>query len=298
MPTQGLELKKAKIQKMSIWNSASKKTSHQENNQMLYNIKICTAFLLLITFLSIIIPITWPMRYYDTHLLFKNTAPCLNYLFGSDDLGRDMFVRIWVGTRISLFVGIVAALIDILIGVIYGAISALAGNKVDEKMMRICDIFYSIPRMLVIILFTTLLDKGIATIIIAMSITGWIPMARIIRAEILQIKNENFITHAKMIGASNFRLLFKYLLKNNLATIITTLTLTIPIAIFTEAFLSFLGLGVQAPIASLGTMAADGLSALSYYPWRLFFPAAFIVLIMLVCNVLGDSLHKYYKERS
>jgi oligopeptide transport system permease protein len=226
----------------------------------------------------------------------KNAAPCSKFWFGSDDLGRDIFIRIWIGVRISLFIGLAGALIDIVIGVIYGASSALFGGRVDEKMMRLCDIFFSIPRMLVIILFTTLMEKGVTTIILAMSITGWIPMARIIRAEILQIKGECFVTHAVMIGASFKRILFKYLLANSLATIVTTLTLTIPAAIFAEAFLSFLGLGVQAPIASLGTMAADGLSGLNYYPWRLGFPALVICLIMLTFNILGDSLNKYYKE--
>lgn len=252
--------------------------------------------LLALTIFSIILPIFWPMHYFETNLAMKNQAPCAMYWFGSDELGRDIFVRVCIGVRISLFIGLMAALIDIVIGVIYGASSALLGGKIDEKMMRLCDIFFSIPRMLVIILFTTLLDKGISTIILAMSITGWIPMARIIRGEILQIKNEHYVTHAIMIGASFKRILFKYLLANSLGTIITTLTLTIPAAIFAEAFLSFLGLGVQAPIASLGTMAADGLSGLNYYPWRLAFPASIICLIMFIFNILGDSLHKYFKE--
>lgn len=289
-------MKKLNILQTSRWQFFKKKKAYNERQKALLCIKISAGFLILLAFLSLIIPTFWLHHYYETNLLMKNTPPCLKYLFGSDDLGRDIFVRIWIGARISLFIGVIAALIDVCIGVVYGAISALIGNKTDERMMRICDIFYSIPRMLVIILFTTLLDKGITTIILAMSVTGWIPMARILRAEILQIKNENFITHAKMIGASNLRILFKYLLRNSLPTIITTLTLTIPAAIFTEAFLSFLGLGVQAPVASLGTMAADGLSALSYYPWRLFFPATLICLTMLLFNTLGDSINKFYKE--
>ena len=289
-------MRKTNILQAPIFKLLKNRYSLSEKRRAIMGIKISSFFLILLCLLSLIMPVICSVRYFETNLLMKNTAPCLKFLFGSDDLGRDIFVRIWIGARISLFIGVVAALIDICIGVIYGAISALIGHKTDEKMMRICDIFYSIPRMLVIILFTTLLDKGITTIILAMSITGWIPMARILRAEILQIKNENYVTHAKMIGASNTRILFKYLLRNSLATIITTLTLTIPAAIFTEAFLSFLGLGVQAPVASLGTMAADGLSALSYYPWRIFFPAAFICLTMLAFNILGDSLNKYYRE--
>ncbi len=237
------------------------------------------------------------VTYYDTNLSLKNTPPCKRFMFGSDELGRSIFVRSCWGARISLFIGISAALIDMIIGVFYGGIAAIFGKKVDEIMMRIADMLNSLPHLLIVILLTVIIDQGILSIIIAMTLTGWINMARITRAQILSLKEHEFITAAKSMGASKYRLLLKHLFPNCLGTIITTVTLTIPHAIFTEAFLSFLGLGVQAPFASWGTMASDGLPAMSFYPWRLFFPAAFISLTMLAFNMLGDGMRDAFDPR-
>ena len=248
------------------------------------------AFLIFLLFMAIFAPMATPYTYYETHLQLKNQPPSLNFLFGTDELGRDLFTRIWWGARISLFVGIIAAIIDMVIGVFYGACSGLKGGKTDEIMMRFADILYSLPYLLVVILLMVIMGSGISTIILAMTITGWINMARIVRAQIMQLKELDFIVAAKSLGASTLRILTIHLIPNTMGSIITTMTLTIPAAIFTEAFLSFLGLGVQAPIASWGTMASDGLSALRYYPWRLFFPAGFISLTMLSFNLLGDGL--------
>lgn len=247
-------------------------------------------FLCLLIFLSIIGPYISSYTYYETHLHQKNLKPCKMYWFGTDELGRDLFTRIWWGARISLFVGISAAIIDMIIGVFYGAFAGLWGGKIDEAMMRFADILYSLPYLLIVILLMVVMGPGILTIIIAMTITGWINMSRIVRAQILQLKNQDFILAARSLGAGSCRILIKHLIPNTLGSVITTMTLTIPAAIFTEAFLSFLGLGVQAPIASWGTMASDGLSALRYYPWRLFFPASFISMTMLSFNLLGDGL--------
>lgn len=156
--------------------------------------------------------------------------------------------------------------------------------------MRCADILYSIPYLLVVILLMVVIGPGIMTIILALTITGWINMARIVRAQVLQVKAQDFVTAAVALGATRKRILFYHLIPNSLGPILVTLTLTVPAAIFAEAFLSFLGLGVQAPIASLGTMANDGLAALRYYPWRLFFPATIITLTMLGFNLLGDGL--------
>ncbi|MBM3201289.1 MAG: ABC transporter permease [Chlamydiae bacterium] len=256
-----------------------------------------------ITILSILIlgaivcPMLTKATYYETHLALKNKAPCLEHLFGTDELGRSMFARIWWGARISLFIGITAALIDMVIGVFYGAFSGLMGGKIDDIMMRIVDVFQAIPNLLMVILLMVILGQGIFTIIIAMTITGWLNMARIVRAQILSLKNQDFVTAAYGIGASHLWILTKHLIPSCSGSIITTVTLTIPAAIFTEAFLSFLGLGVQAPIASWGTMASDGLSALSYFPWRLFFPAFFISITMLAFNLLGDGLRDIFDPR-
>jgi len=251
-----------------------------------------TALILLLTlfFLAIVAPFVSSYTYYETHLPLKNTSPNLTFWFGTDELGRDLFTRCWWGARISFFVGISASLIDLVVGVLYGAIAAFAGGRIQEWMMRFADILYAIPYLLVVILLMVVIGSGVTTIIIALTITGWINMARIVRSQVLQVKSQDFVTAAIALGASNTRILLKHLIPNSLGPILVTLTLTVPSAIFAEAFLSFLGLGVQAPIASLGTMANDGLSALRYYPWRLFFPATLICITMLSFNILGDGL--------
>lgn len=246
--------------------------------------------LLFLIVMAIFAPLVSSYSYSDIQLELKNTPPGAQFWFGSDELGRDMFTRIWWGARISLFVGITAATIDMIIGVLWGSIAAYRGGKVEEIMMRICDILHAIPYLLVVILLTVIRGGGIATILIAMTMTGWINMARICRSQILQLKNQDYVQAAIGFGASSTRILFRHLLPNAIGPIIVAMTLTIPTAIFTEAFLSFLGLGIQAPAASWGVMLNDGLSAMRYYPWRLFFPAIMITLTMLSFNLLGNSL--------
>ncbi len=247
-------------------------------------------FLSLLMIMAIFGPLLSSHTYYETQLPLKNQTPSLQYWFGTDELGRDIFTRIWWGARISLLVGISASVLDLLIGVIYGAICGFFGGKIDELMMRVADILSTIPYLLVVILLMVVVGPGLLSIIIALSITGWIGMARIVRGQVLQLKEFDYVTAARALGANSSWILSKHLIPNTTPSIIVTLTLSIPTAIFAEAFLSFLGLGVQAPIASWGTMANDGLPALRYYPWRLFFPAAFISVTMLSFNLLGDAL--------
>ena len=259
---------------------------------------VCGLILLVIFIvMAIFVPILSPYTYYETHLSVKNTPPCTTYWFGTDELGRDLFTRIWWGARISLFVGVMAAVIDMVIGVLYGACAATFGGKVEEVMMRLADIFYSLPHLLIVILLMVVMKSGLFTILLALTITGWINMARIIRGQILQIKNNDFVMAAYMLGANHMRVLFRHFIPNCIGPIVTTMTLTIPGAIFSEAFLSFLGLGVQAPLASWGTMASDGLVALRYYPWRLLFPAGFISFTMLSFNLLGDGVRDSFDPR-
>lgn len=240
--------------------------------------------------MAIIGPSINDFTYSQQNLAQKNLPPSSEYWFGSDNFGRDLFTRTWYGARISLFIGITAALIDLIIGVIWGGIAGYYGGKVDEVMMRFCDILYGLPYILVVVLLMVVLGQGIFTIIIAMTVTGWVGMARIVRGEVLKLKEQEYVLASLAIGSNFGRVLFKHLIPNALGPILVTLTLTIPSAIFTEAFLSFLGLGVQAPIASWGTMTSDGLDSLRYYPWLLFFPATFISITMLAFNVLGDGL--------
>jgi len=253
--------------------------------------------LTLLLFMAIIGPLISPYTYYETQLPLKNESPNSTFWFGTDELGRDLFTRCWWGARISLFVGVTASFVDLVIGVLFGAIAGLLGGKREEWMMRFADILYAIPYLLVVILLMVIIGPGIMTIILALTITGWINMARIVRSQILQIKQQDYVRAAFALGASRRRVLLRHLIPNAMGPIIVTLTLTIPSAIFAEAFLSFLGLGVQAPIASWGTMANDGLPALRYYPWRLFFPAVFISLTMLSFNLLGDGLRDAFDPR-
>ncbi len=248
---------------------------------------------LLIVFimLAITVPFLSSYSYYDVNLSIKNQPPSPNHWFGTDDLGRDIFVRIWYGARISFFVGIAAACIDLVIGALWGGIAALAGGKLDEIMMRFVDILSALPSLLITITLIVALGSGLHTIIIALSVLGWFTMARIVRGQLLKIKQQEYVLAARALGANFWRILFRHLFPNAVGPILVTLTLTIPSAIFTEAFLSYLGLGVQAPIASWGTMANEGLPAMEYYPWRLWVPATFISLTLLAFHIIGDGLN-------
>ncbi|MFC3419531.1 ABC transporter permease [Salinicoccus hispanicus] len=219
-----------------------------------------------------------------------NTSPNGTYWFGTDDLGRDIFTRVWVGARISIFIGFAAAIIDLIVGVAWGSIAGLKGGRTDEIMMRIADILTAIPYLLVVIILLVVMQPGLIPMIIALSLTGWVNMARITRSEILKLKNQEYVLAARTLGAKNMHLIRKHLLPNALGAILVTMTLTIPNAIFTEAFLSYLGLGVPAPLASWGTMANDGYPALTNAPWRLFFPALLISLTIFAFNAIGDGL--------
>ncbi len=275
----------------SYWQDAWKRL---KTNRLAITGIVLIALLIL---MALIGPWLTPYTYYETHLPLKNLPPSATFWFGTDELGRDLFTRVWWGARISLFVGISASIIDLLIGVCYGAIAALMRGRIEEVMMRLADILSSIPYLLVVILLMVIIGGGLTSIILALTIIGWIGMARMVRAQILTLREQDFVLAAKALGASRRRLLFIHLIPNCMGPIIVTLTLTIPGAIFAEAFLSFLGLGVQAPIASWGTMASDGLPALRYYPWRLFFPAGFISLTMLCFNLVGDALRDAFDPK-
>ncbi|WP_175989377.1 ABC transporter permease [Bacillus sp. Marseille-Q1617] len=248
-------------------------------------------FLILLIFMAVMGPIISPHDVTKQTLASQNLPPSSQHWFGTDDLGRDVFTRTWYGARISLFVGFMAALIDFVIGIIYGGVAGYKGGKTDSVMMRIVEILYGLPYLLVVILLMVVMGPGLSTIIVALTVTGWIGMARIVRGQVLQIKNYEFILASKTFGTKTARIIRKNLLPNTMGPIIVQMTLTVPSAIFAEAFLSFLGLGIQAPYASWGVMANDGLSTiLSGYWWRLFFPALFISLTMFSFNVLGDGL--------
>ena len=192
-----------------------------------------------IAFMAIVGPFFSPFSYHETHLPLKNLPPSLKFWFGTDELGRDIFCRIWWGARISLCVGISAALIDMTIGVLIGSLAGFFGKKYDEILMRLADIVHSIPYLLVVILLAVMIGSGMTSILIALTITGWIPMARIVRGQIMQLKNLDYAEAAYALGAGPLRILFRHLLPNISGQVITTMTFTIPAAIFAESFLSF-----------------------------------------------------------
>ena len=246
--------------------------------------------LILLIFMAIFGPLISGYDYRTNDLANKNLPPSAEHWFGTDELGRDVFTRTWEGARISIFIGIAAALIDLTIGVLWGGIAGYKGGRVDEIMMRIADILYGIPYLLVVILLMVVFGQSVGTMILAMTITGWVNMARIVRGQFLLLKEQEYVLAARTLGASTRRIMAKHLVPNAVGPILITMTLTIPSAIFTEAFLSFLGLGLNPPLASWGTMASDGLPALRFYPWRLLFPATFICLTIFAFNVIGDGL--------
>lgn len=228
---------------------------------------------------------------YDAQdFMVANEPPSWEHLFGTDMFGRDLFVRVLYGARISLAVGLVASFINLTIGVIYGGIAGFLGGRIDNFMMRLVDVIYSIPMIIYVILLMVIVGPGLKSIFITLGIAYWASMARIVRSEVMRLRNEEFVMAARVLGASNRRMLLRHLIPNAMGPILVTLTFSIPTAIFSEAFLSFVGLGVSAPMASWGVLSNDAIGTLAIYPWQLFFPAAAISITILAFNFLGDGL--------
>jgi len=252
-----------------------------------------TGLFLLIFF--IIMSIVGPMMVvpdaaYTNDLMNTHLPMSSEHWFGTDALGRDIWARIWVGARVSLAIGFAAAFLDTLIGVVVGGIAGYMGGKVDMLIMRFIDIMISIPSMIIIVLIMVIVGRGVVPLILSFAVTGWLGMARLVRGQVLQLKEQEFVMVARTMGADAKRIIFKHLIPNSLGVIIVNLTMCIPQAIFTEAFLSFIGLGVAPPTPSWGILASDGASVLRAYPSELLVPAILISLTMLSLNLLGDGL--------
>lgn len=220
----------------------------------------------------------------------QSTMRNASYLLGTDSLGRDILTRLMYGVRVSLMVAFVAAAVNMVIGILYGGISGYLGGNADTVMMRVVDIINTIPLTLYVILIMVLLGSGLQSIIIALGSVYWVDMARVVRGQVLSLKQQEFVLAAKTIGSSAKTILFQHLIPNAMGSILVTVTMLIPSAIFMEAFLSFLGIGLQPPLASLGTMCNDASANLRTCPYQLFIPALVICLIMFAFNFVGDGL--------
>lgn len=212
------------------------------------------------------------------------------YWFGTDSLGRDIWTRIWVGARVSLFIALLAAFFDLVIGVTYGGVSAYYGGKVDLVMQRIIEIITGIPSIVVVTLFMLIFKPGIMSISMAMAVSGWTGMARVVRSHVLRLKDQEFVLASRTLGASDIRLIIKHLFPNIIGPIVVMIMFSLPSAIFYEAFLSFIGLGLQPPMASLGVLINEGFLALQNYPYMMFIPATVLCVLILSLNLLADGL--------
>lgn len=242
---------------------------------------------------SAILPHWWPGNLYsysDQNLDQISQPPNILHWAGTDDLGRDEFVRLWSGARLSLTIGIVGALVNLVIGVAYGGIAGYFGGSVDDVLMRILEILATIPYMIMVILLMLVFGPGVSSLILALVIAGWLGVARIVRGQVFQLKEQEFILAARVLGADSWRIIVRHLVPNVIGPIIIWLTLAIPGLIFAEAFLSFVGLGVPMPYASWGTLANNGSQLMRVFPWLLIFPAVAIGLTMLAFNLFGDGL--------
>jgi oligopeptide transport system permease protein len=250
---------------------------------------ISLAFLIFMACVAVAGPLLYP-HYRENNLEKTFTQPNSVFWFGTDELGRDQFSRVLRGARVSLFIGISVSIICLIVGIIYGGLSGYLGGWVDDVLMRIIDILITIPDMIILILLLVVLKPGIGTLILAMSITGWTAMARLVRGQVLQIKESDFVLVSKIIGSSTFRIIIKHLIPNAVGIIIVRLMMSIPAVIFSEAFLSFIGLGVRVPEASWGNLAEGGALQFPNHLYMFFIPAAFIGLTMLAFNLFGDGL--------
>ena len=237
-----------------------------------------------------ILEIMWGYDAHTQNLAYGPQPPSLQHPFGTDFYGRDLLVRVLTGARVSLSVGVLAALVAASIGTIYGAVSSYNGGLVDSFMMRIVDILYALPYMFLVIILVTILGKSLLLLFLALGAVGWLLTARVVRGQVMSLKEQDFVLAARSLGTTSRGIIFRHLIPNTLGPVIVTFTLTVPSMILQEAFLSFLGLGVQPPQPSLGSLINDGANQMLVFWWTLVFPGGIMAIMLFALNFLGDGI--------
>ena len=255
-------------------------------------------FLIVMILLAIIVPQVAPYKFDTQDMANRNAMPSLQHLFGTDKLGRDIFVRVMYGARVSLAIGFSTAAINLVIGILYGGISGYVGGRVDMIMMRIVDIIYAVPSLIYVVLILLVFGDSVGSMMLAICLTSWIGMARQVRTQIMSLKEMEFSLAAKVIGASNSRILIRHLVINALGPIIVSLTMMVPGAIFTEASLSFVGIGLNPAIPSWGKLANDCRQLIFTQPLQVLWPVAAISLTILALNFVGDGIGEAFQART
>lgn len=258
------------------------------------NQQLRTGMVILILFLvcAVVVPIFSSYNFYQNDLDLGPVSPNTGHLFGTDDLGRDLLVRCMWGLRISLLIGICATSVSIFIGVVYGAAAGYLGGKTDTVMMRIVDMLYAYPFIFFVIILMVVFGRNIFLLFAALGAVQWLTIARIVRGQVLSLKNRDFIKAARISGCSTLKIIFRHLIPNCFGPIIIYTALTVPTIIMEESFLSFLGLGVQAPMASLGSLISDGVEYMETGSWILIFPGAILCLVLFSLNYIAEGLRK------
>ncbi|MBL4828708.1 MAG: oligopeptide ABC transporter permease OppC [Aliivibrio sp.] len=272
------------IEGRSLWQDAA--IRFKRNKAAMISLFILVLIILAVIF----VPMLAEFSYDDTDWYAMHEAPNATHLFGTDSLGRDLFVRTLIGGRISLMVGVMGALVAVIIGTVYGATSGFMGGKTDRAMMRVLEILYSIPFMFLVIVLVTFFGRNIFLIFVAIGAIAWLDMARIVRGQTLSLRNKEFIEAAHVSGVSKWNIIKRHIIPNVLGIVAVYSTLLVPSMILTESFLSFLGLGVQEPMTSWGALLQEGSQTMEVAIWQLTFPAIFMVVTLFCFNYIGDGL--------
>jgi len=259
--------------------------------------KLSAGFLIAISLAAVFAPWVTPFSYEEQDTLNALAAPGGTHWMGTDRLGRDLFSRMVYGARVSLFVGVGTTLIALAVGTLYGAVSGYIGGRTDNILMRVVDVVFALPDLLLIILIMVVLGRGLTSIFLALTMVSWVTVARLVRGEVLRLREFTFVEAARALGARHGRILFSEIVPNLWGILIVTLSFRIPVAILAESTLSFIGLGIAPPFSSWGSLANDGWTALKFYPHLIVFPSLAIFLTILSFNFLGEGLREFFDPR-